>query len=128
MSADPNRYKLTAAKELMQADQYDAARGVLETIPNDPTARQWLTWMDQNVPQRKAKPRGGWGLMRVIPLVFACSCFSFVAGFGASRAPTTAGVLSPTHTVVAAAPTTNATVTALTVIVTSPPTDEPAEQ
>lgn len=89
MSADPNRYKLTAAKELMQSDQYDAARAVLETIPFDPTARQWLTWMDENVPsKRKAKPRGGWGLWRVIAFVLVCSFCSFIGGFGAAMTPT----------------------------------------
>jgi hypothetical protein len=121
MSADPNRYKLTAAKELMQSDQYDAARAVLETIPFDQTAQQWLRWMDDNQPKgkRKSKSQGkglSWG--RVIPFVFACSLCSFIAGFGAARNPSSTPV-QVTQTRVAAASTVNATASPL------PPTDEP---
>ena len=120
MNADPNRFKLQAAKELMQADQYEAARAVLETIADHPTAQQWLMWMDKNVSQkRKSKSRTGWRLSRVLVLVFSCSFFSYVMGFSLSRTPTPSGIVAtvPTDTPL---PVVTATVTPSELTATAP--------
>lgn len=42
--------KLQAAKELIQAKDYDAARGVLKTMPDNVTAVKWLAKLDQLAP------------------------------------------------------------------------------
>lgn len=43
---------LAAAKQLLNDKQYDAARAVLNTIPNDPTAARWLMRLDEIEPVR----------------------------------------------------------------------------
>lgn len=42
--------KLQAAKELIQEKAYEAARAILKTLPDDPTAIKWLAQLDQFVP------------------------------------------------------------------------------
>ena len=42
--------KLTAARELIQEKNYDAARKILETM-DDPTARRWLAQLDSIAPK-----------------------------------------------------------------------------
>lgn len=42
--------KLQAARELIQAKNYEAARAVLVTMPNDPTAVKWLAKLDRIAP------------------------------------------------------------------------------
>ncbi|MBK8032227.1 MAG: hypothetical protein IPK17_22665 [Chloroflexi bacterium] len=48
--------KLQAARELIQEKQYAAARAVLETLPTDPAAKQWLAKLNQIAPAYPAPP------------------------------------------------------------------------
>jgi hypothetical protein len=41
-----SRVKLEAAKELLDERQFQAARAILETIKDNPTARRWLSKLD----------------------------------------------------------------------------------
>ena len=59
--------KLQAARELIQEREFGAARAVLETMPYDETAQEWLSKLD------KVAPRTTWarvllGLLAVIAL------------------------------------------------------------
>lgn len=47
--------KLETARQLIIEKQYDAARAVLETIPDHPKAREWLAKLDEVAPQEKRK-------------------------------------------------------------------------
>jgi hypothetical protein len=46
--------KLAAARELIVERNYDAARSLLRTLPNDPTAAKWLAKLDEIAPEVKA--------------------------------------------------------------------------
>lgn len=53
--------KLQSARELIQEHNYTAARAVLETMPDDPTARRWLRRLNKQerpvAPIVQAAPR-----------------------------------------------------------------------
>ncbi|MEO8391496.1 MAG: hypothetical protein ABI700_00750 [Chloroflexota bacterium] len=69
--------KLQAAKELIEAKDYSAARGVLLTMPESTTAIKWLAQLDARYPDAPPvpvsaplKPRGfDWPMLLVI-LIF----------------------------------------------------------
>lgn len=57
-----SRAKFEAARELIQQRNYDAARAILETMPGEPRAIEWLAKLDRIGPAAKnvvlARPRG----------------------------------------------------------------------
>lgn len=50
-----SKAKLVAAKELLQAKEYDTARAILETIKDNPTAARWLEELDRIAPQKQKR-------------------------------------------------------------------------
>jgi hypothetical protein len=60
--------KLAAARELIREKQYAAARAVLQTIPDDFTAMEWLQKLDEIAPTHRSR-RWLWTLLVVIVIV-----------------------------------------------------------
>lgn len=72
---------MQAAKELIQAKQYDRARTILETVDH-PTARDWLYKLDKLSPPKPKKST--WSKIR-IPLLLILLVIAGVLGFNAYR-------------------------------------------
>lgn len=49
-----SRSKLQAARELINELNYDAARAILRSLPDDPTALEWLAKLDKIAPEKPA--------------------------------------------------------------------------
>lgn len=45
--------KLKVAQDLLQAKEFKAARAILETMPDDPTAQKWLTQLKEVTPAER---------------------------------------------------------------------------
>lgn len=59
MQPPSDQQKLDQARALLQQQQFDQARPILESMPNNPTAREWLNFMNQNQPMPPSGPPSG---------------------------------------------------------------------
>lgn len=55
--------KLEAAREFILAEHYDVARAILATMKSSPTARRWLTKLDEMAPEEDGV--GAWEYLEV---------------------------------------------------------------
>ncbi|MBZ0317324.1 MAG: hypothetical protein K8L91_12950 [Anaerolineae bacterium] len=84
-----SKEKLAEARTLIQRKQYDAARAILEAIPNDPTAQQWLTKLDEIAPRKVSPPTekpktqaSGSGVVNILIAAVAVIILLVMAGAG----------------------------------------------
>lgn len=83
-----SKEKLAEARTLIQRKQYDAARAILEAMPNDPTAQQWLTKLDEIAPRRTpvppktAKQPSGGGIINLLIAVVVVIILLVLVGAG----------------------------------------------
>jgi hypothetical protein len=98
---------LARARVLIQQKQYNAAREILESIPNDPTARDWLTKLDDIAPRIVAKskhitpekPVGqGGGFINILISAVAAIILAIIVGIGGYYAGRSSGETSGKET------------------------------
>lgn len=70
---------IEAARGLIVGKHHEAARAVLETIPDDETARRWLARLNEIAPEASAQPPVK--QKRARPLVIAGILFAVAAAF-----------------------------------------------
>lgn len=81
-----SKEKLAEARTLIQRKQYDAARAILEDMPNDPTAQQWLTKLDEiaprrtSVPPKTVKQSSGGGIINLLIAIVVVIILLILAG------------------------------------------------
>jgi hypothetical protein len=51
-----SREKLQEAKSLIQEKRFDEARAILRSMPDDPTAQNWLAKLNEKVPEKMPTP------------------------------------------------------------------------
>ena len=105
-----SKAKFEAARELIQAQQYDQARALLRTI-DDPRAAEWLAKLDKLDPppvKRKQRPLLAL-LLVVLAIVILIAGWAYVretvrpAGERLGTAVYSLGTIQPTETVVVTA-------------------------
>lgn len=80
-----SKEKLTEARTLIQQKRYDAARAILESMPNDPTAQQWLVKLDEIAPRKvaaKSKESSSGGAINILIAVVAVIILLVLVGAG----------------------------------------------
>ena len=79
--------KLSAARELIQEQNYVAARAVLQSIPSNPTAQQWLAKLNQIAPEKPLRKRNR--VHTILTLALALIAISTSALLAMERIDTT---------------------------------------
>ena len=81
-----SRERLTLARGLIQEGNYQAAREILLTLPDDPTAQRWLAKLDKKV--RPAKPPTSTG-RKVLYVIAGILVLTVIGSLLPKRTPVT---------------------------------------
>lgn len=83
-----SKAKMLAAREAIQAQQYDKARSILKTVDH-PKAREWLARLDEIAPQQTNQKKASrlWIALAAVALVALIGSAAFVLLRGSGNKP-----------------------------------------